>query len=216
MWLQRKRTDPDSATIVFQCIWCSFAALCFVQQSCQSIVRLAATVSLFGLSPHHLQCLIHPSVPRTFLAQIVNPEGPNDGWKAAKASTTLAHRAVPRREQRAFPHFCRMLSCRVDPLKADDACCWHATQATSTDHFLLAPPHPKLTPPPAGSFPHARLTTFAELSAAPLDCGSPSADVSCTISPVQANFTARSKCKNGRLIVAPKHHSVVSQKCPNF
>ena len=33
------------------------------------------------------------------------------------------------------------------------------------------------------------LTTFTELSAAPLDCGSPSADVSCTTSPVQANFT---------------------------
>ena len=31
-----------------------------------------------------------------------------------------------------------------------------------------------------------------ELSAAPLDCGSPSADVSCTTSPVQANFTALS------------------------
>ena len=41
-------------------------------------------------------CLIQPSVPSTFLARIVNPKGPNDGWKAAKAATTLAHRTVPR------------------------------------------------------------------------------------------------------------------------
>ena len=52
-------------------------------------------------SPHNLQCqqalcLIHPSVPSTFLAHIVNPKGPNGGWRAAKASTTFARQTVPR------------------------------------------------------------------------------------------------------------------------
>ena len=37
------------------------------------------------------------------------------------------------------------------------------------------------------------LTTFTELSAAPLDCGS--ADVSCTTSPLQANVTTRSNAR---------------------
>ena len=46
------------------------------------------------------------------------------------------------------------------------------------------------------------LTTFTELSAAPLDCGPPSADVSCTTSPVQANFTALST-------ILPKTFSVL-------
>ena len=62
-------------------------------------------------------CLIHPSVPSTFLAQIANPKDPNVGWMAAMASTTLAHRTVPEGEKRAFPHFFRMLSCRLDPPK---------------------------------------------------------------------------------------------------
>ena len=48
------------------------------------------------------------------------------------------------------------------------------------------------------------LTTFAELSAAPLDCGSPSADVSCTKSPVQANYTAR---RNARMEDSLSHRN---------
>ena len=40
---------------------------------------------------------------------------------------------------------------------------------------------------------HALMTTFTALSAAPLDCGSPSADVSYSISPVQANSTGLSE-----------------------
>ena len=39
------------------------------------------------------------------------------------------------------------------------------------------------------------LSTFTELSAAQLDCGPPSADVSCTASPVQAKFTALSNAR---------------------
>ena len=121
--------------------------------SCHFIVRLVAAVLLFGLSPLHLQCqqvlyLIHPSVPSTFPAQIVIPQGPDGGWMAAKASTTLAHRTVPMEERRAFPHFFRVLSSRLDQPKTNGAW-WHTAQAKSTDRCLLAPQHPKLTPPPA-------------------------------------------------------------------
>ena len=56
------------------------------------------------------------------------------------------------------------------------------------------------------------LTTFSELSAAPLDCGSASADYSCTApSPGQYH-----RPENGGLIATPKHHSVATQKCPNL
>ena len=68
-------------------------------------------------------------------------------------------------KQRAFPHFVRMLSCRLDPPQTDGAWWLHTAQATSTDLCLLALRHSKLPP----------LTTITELSAS-LDCGSPSAD----------------------------------------
>ena len=54
---------------------------------CQSIVRPAAIVCLFGPSPLHCQqvpCSIHPLAPSTVLVQIVNPEDPDGGWMAAK------------------------------------------------------------------------------------------------------------------------------------
>ena len=96
--------------------------------------------------------------------------------------TELCHRE----ERRVSPHFFRMLSCRLHQPKTDGACWWHATQAKSTDRGLLAPQH--RTTSLIGLT--CLLTTLTELSAAPLDCGSPSADVSCTTSPVQANVTA--------------------------
>ena len=46
---------------------------------------------------------------------------------------------------------------------------------------------------PAWSTSHALMATFTALSAAPLDCGSPSTNVSYTISPVQANSTGLSE-----------------------
>ena len=76
-------------------------------------------------------------------------KGPDDGWMGAKASTTLAHRTMPREEWRASPHFFRMLSCRLDQPQTDGACWWHTAQAKSTDHGLLAPQHTLLTPPQA-------------------------------------------------------------------
>ena len=94
-------------------------------------------------------------------------------------------------EQRAFPHFFRMLSCRLDPptVHADGIrhkprqqimVCWdlHSRRATASLIDLTCP-----------------LMTFTELSAAPLDCGSPSAGVSCTTSPVQANCTVMSNAR---------------------
>ena len=95
---------------------------------------------------------------------------------AAETSTILAHRTVPRGDQRAFPHFVHTLSCRLDPPQTDDACWLHTSTASLID----------LTCP---------LTTFTELSSAPLDCGPPSANVSCRTTPVQAHFTAVSNAR---------------------
>ena len=78
---------------------------------------------------------------------------------------------------------------------------WHSTPEADSTASLI-----DLTCP---------LTTFTELSAAPLDCGSRAADVSCTTSPVQANFTALS---NARMEGSLSHETALcgSQKCPNL
>ena len=77
---------------------------------------------------------IQPSVPSTFLAQIVNPKGPDDGHMVAEASITLAHRTVPREERRASLHSFRKLSCRLHQPKTGGmrhkpsqqiVVCWH-------------------------------------------------------------------------------------------
>ena len=92
-----------------------------------------------------------------------------------------------------FSHFDRVLSCRLDPPQTDGAC-WlaygtsHVNRSWSVGTSALEADSTAslidLTYP---------LTTFTELSAAPLDCGS--ADVSCTTSPVQANVTTRSNAR---------------------
>ena len=91
-WLQNRRSDPHSTAIVFQCIQCQFAAECFVQQAaspsfawrqsfdCSAFTTPLAvpTSTVFDLSfgPKYLPC--------------------SNRWMAAEASTTLAHRTVPR------------------------------------------------------------------------------------------------------------------------
>ena len=113
---------------------------------------------------------------------------------AAKASTTLAHRTVPREERLVSPRFSRLLSYHLDQPTTDGACWWHTPQAKSKDLASAGTTHTRsrlnhlinLTCP---------WTTLTELSAAPLDCGSLSADVSCTTSPGHANFTALSSAR---------------------
>ena len=129
-------------------------------------------------------------------------KGPNDGWMAAKASTTLAHRIVPRGEQHAFPH---LLSYAVLPSRPTEnrRCMLVAHDTSHLDRSWSA----GTSTPKADSTASlidltCPLTTFTEFSAGPLDCGSPSADVSCTTSPVQANFTALSNARMEGLIVA--------------
>ena len=136
MWLHRRCSDPTSSGIVFQRIWSQLAAACLVQQTA---IPSFAWRQPFDCSSLHLQCQqvlcsLHPSVPSTVLAQIVNPLGPNDGWMFAKASTTLARRAVPREELGVFPLFFRMLSCSLGQPKTDGACRWHTAQAMSPQH----------------------------------------------------------------------------------
>ena len=97
MWLQHRRSDPETAAIVYQCMGVSIHCRVIRPASCQSTVRLATTVWLFGLSPIHLQCqqslcLIHPSVRSTFLAHIVNPNDTNrrlDGCKGTHHTRSL-------------------------------------------------------------------------------------------------------------------------------
>ena len=59
------------------------------------------------------------------------------------------------------------------------------------------------------------MTFFTELSAAPLDCGSPSADVSCT-TPLPNQLHCPEQCKNGKFVVTPKHNSAVLQTVQIF
>ena len=117
------------------------------------------------------------SGPSTFLVQIVYPEGPDGGWMAAKASTTLVHRTVPRGEQRAL-RSCAVLRSRPNANRR----CMLAAYGTSHVNILWSA---GTSTPEADSTASlidltCPMTTFTELSAAPLDCGSPSADVSCS------------------------------------
>ena len=131
------------------------------------------------------------------------------GWKA---STTLVHRTVPRAEQRAFPHFVRMLSCRLDLRQTDGACWLHTAQATSTSHGLTGTSTLEADSTASLIDLTCPLTTFTELSAAPLYGGSPSADVS----PVaRRSFTTPEYlCQHGAFEVHSEiHQIVVTPKC---
>ena len=220
MWLQHKRSDPNSTAITFQCIWCQFTAECFVQQAAGPSFGWRQSFDWWGF--HHSTCgankyrvrSIHRShAPALFKLRI---QGPNGSRMAAKASTTLAHRTVPGGKQRALPHFVHVLSCRHDPPQTDGACWLHMAHATSPGSSsagaatLEADSTANLIDL---TYP---LTTFTELSAAPLDCGSPSADATCTTPPVQASFTTLSSDKMDRFVITPKHHSLETQSVQIF
>ena len=98
-------------------------------------------------------------------------------------------------EPRASPHSFRMLSCRLDPPK-NRRCMLVAYDTSQVNRSWCA----DTSTPEADSTDSlidltCPLTTSTEHSAAPLDCGSPSADVSCTTTPVQANFDALSNAR---------------------
>ena len=53
--------------------------------------RLIVRTSPLHWRCQQVLCSIRPSVPSTFLVQIVNPEDPDDGWMAAEAPAAFAH-----------------------------------------------------------------------------------------------------------------------------
>ena len=54
MWLQHRRSDPDSAAIVFQCMGCQFTAECFVQQAASPPFAWRQPFGCSGF--HHTTC----------------------------------------------------------------------------------------------------------------------------------------------------------------
>ena len=59
------------------------------------------------------------------------------------------------REERAFPHFCRMLFHHHDQVRSDGACWWRTAQAKSTVRGLLAPRMPESDSTDTLSISHA-------------------------------------------------------------
>ena len=109
VWLQHKRSDPNSTAIVFQCTRWYFAAECFVHSAASLLFAWRLSFDCSDL--HHStggankHCSIHPPVPSTFLIQIVNPEDQDEGWMAAETSTMFAHRTVPEEGTARRPTF---------------------------------------------------------------------------------------------------------------
>ena len=60
MWVQLRRSDPETDVIVFQCIECQFAALCFVQQAAS--LSFAWRQPFMRIAPHLSLCR-HLSLP---------------------------------------------------------------------------------------------------------------------------------------------------------
>ena len=114
---------------------------------------------------------------------------------AAKASTTLAHQRVPSGVTERLRTF---RSYAVLPSRPTaNRRCMLAAYGTSHVNKSWSAGSSTLEADSTASLIDLTcpLTTLTGHSAAPLDCGSPSADVSCTTSPVQANFTARSHAR---------------------
>ena len=141
----------------------------------------------------------------------MNPKGPDDGWMAAKAATTLGSPKCCQGRKGASSHASLVCCLSISTNRQPTVHAGGTRHRPSQKIMALLVPHT----PIADSTHMINLacpwTTLTELSVAPLDCGSLSADVSCTTSPGHANFTRPEWCKNGGLIVAPKHHPVVSQ-----
>ena len=122
--------------------------------SCQSIVRPAAIVGLFGPSPHHLlcqqvPCSIHPSVPSTFPCSNRESRGPRRGLDGCKGIHHTRSPNCSKGEQRAFPHF---VHTAVLPSRSNaNRRCMLAAYGTSHVNryaVLLVLRHSKLTPLP--------------------------------------------------------------------
>ena len=123
-------------------------------------------------------CPIHPSVRNTCLAQSGNAKGPNGSLIAAQAPITPAHRTVPVEK---IARLLALLSCAVFPSRATakrrcKLVTYSITHVNRSRSAGTSAPDADSTANLIGlAFP---VMTCTELSAAPLDCGSPSAAVS--------------------------------------
>ena len=148
--------------------------------------------------------MIDASIPSAFLVQIVIPESSDGGWMAAKASTTLAHRTVKKRNS-APSHisFTRCLAVSTVPKPAVHA----VGIRRKTNQHLVVSWHLNT---------RGRLHRQLDQSDMPFD------DVYRTFcSPVGLrvtfsgcfwhNITSPGQLHRPELCKAPKHHSVVSQ-----
>ena len=171
VWMQPKRSDPNSTAIIFQCIWCQFAA------------EPTNTVFVPSIGPKYLPCSNRESRgPRRRL----------DGCKS------IHHTRSPNCAKGRTARLPTFRSCAVLPSRptANKRC---VLVAYGTSHvnrsWSAGTSTPQANTTASLIDMTCSFTTFTELSAAPLDCGSPSADVSCTTSPVQANFTTVSNSR---------------------
>ena len=190
VWLQHRRSDPNSTAIIFQCMWCQFTAECFVQQAAVPSFAWRQSFDCSGF--HHSTCGANEYCVRSVVPSLV------------KSWTQRAQTAVGWL-QRQSPHSHTELCPRGNsaPSHISFVCClavstrrWCTLAAHGTSHvnrsWSAGTSAPEADPTASLIDLTCASTAFTELSAAPLDCGSPSADVSCTTSPVQGSFTALS------------------------
>ena len=176
MWLQHRRSDPDSAAIVFQCIWCSFAALCFVQQAASPPFAWRQPFGSSGFTtPLAVPTItvFDPSMgPKYLPCSNCESKGPT---RRLEGCTGIHHTRSPNCAKEGTARHPTFLSCAVLPSRPTEnrRCMLVAKDTSHVNRSWSA----GTSTPEADSTANlidrtCLLTTFTELSAAPLDCGS--------------------------------------------
>ena len=187
MWLQHRCSDPDRLTA-------------------RAFTTPFAAPTSTALDPS-----TGPKFPRCSNRESKGPRRRLDGCKGIHDARS---QNCAKEERHVSTRFSRLLSSHLYQTTTDGACWWHTPQAKSKDHGSAGTSHTRsrlnhlinLTCP---------WTTLTELSAAPLDRGSLSADVSCTTSPGHANFTALSSARmEGSL--SHRNTTLWYPNCPNL
>ena len=140
VWLQHRRSDPNSTAILFQCIWCQFTAECFVQQAAspsfawrQSFywsgfhTPLAVPISTVfdpAFGPKYLPCSYRES------------RGPRRRLDGCKGINHTRSPSCAKGRTARLPTF-RSYAVLPSRPTANRACWLHTAQATSTNHGQL-------------------------------------------------------------------------------
>ena len=139
--------------------------------SCQSIVRLVATVSVFWLSPLHWQAVPTSSVfdpsmgPKYLPSSNRESRGPDGGWMAAKASNPHSLTELCKGRNGA-PHHTNFVCCLAVSTnrKTDGACCGGIRHKPNQQNH-----GPAGTSTPVADITASLIGHAPDLSAAPLD-----------------------------------------------